>query len=240
LGDVGDDWKSPADAAQALDKAYAAGKMDEVGNIYTAMFDRNMILRAIPAIDRMFQQRLDKALEDRLSGVLPHVQESIAQRETVEAQAFALEQLETVKGFEDIRQLQVPEEGPDVVIEGTKFKNTPLNRAIAANPEILSIYVPETDERVIAEAKRTGETPRQIATRLSMLYRFRAAARAHKTGQVDGAKAKQLMEAGARASERKGGEKFRQGLNAGPGASQSSATGQGGLLGRPMQLSDIP
>lgn len=242
-GDIGDNWKGWNDAynaeAQAwtdISKAVEAGQtpnMDNLNAIKHAQFVRmadNILIPHIGArIPVLVRQEAEKLIQERFGEVMPQIMESIQERRFTAAKESALTDLEKMKGFEKVRDLYKSGEGKVKFRDPHSgqeedFPNTPLNRIISKNPDILNIQVTHKDPA--------------IAQRLTITARLRAAMRYHNAQRIAPAAAKNIMAAGAKAATKAAADRTRQGLNAGSGAGTSSNGAKAtGLLD---ELQNIP
>lgn len=242
-GDIGDSWKGPDDAYNAEAQAWSdiqkdveAGKppdMRRLHDIKLAQFVRMADSILIPHLGQripvIVQQGVEKLLQERLGNIMPKLEESLAERQFAAAKEASLTDLEKVKGFEKVRDLYKVGEGKvkfrdPATGQEAEFPNTPLNRIIAKNPDILNIQVPHKDPA--------------IAQRLTTTARLRAAMRYHNAQRIAPAAAKNIMAAGAQAARKTAADRTRQGLNAGSGAPTSNGgTKPAGLID---DLQNIP
>lgn len=216
--DVGKDWQSEADAFGALNEAWteAAEKGDfrKVNAVDAAIFTRRFDAVGLPRVVAVVSEMLDRFAKQHLGDVIPAVRQNIEQTRRSNATEFAYQQLEKTPGFENVRDLTKEEDGQPVVINGQKFKNTPLNRILAANPDILDI-------------RREHPDP-EVADRLTYLARLRMVHRIYGSEQIQREKAGKLVKKGEQIAEtaaRK--DRIRQGLNGGRGASSSLSSKRG-------------
>lgn len=207
-GDPGVAWKGPADAYNELSAAWS--KTDAAGNpmpdhaainrIDLGIFERRASEMGYVKAPRV-AQLIEQAIQERLGDVLPNIRETVQSQRTQANKEFAVAELSKSADWANVAELETVDSKDPLVFEGESFPNTPLNRILATNPEILDINVKHKDA--------------DTAERLTYLARFRAAARIAKTGQADAGKVKQALEAGAKQRDRELGDRVRQSLNGG-------------------------
>jgi hypothetical protein len=209
-GDVGDEWKTPEDSLKALNTAWGKDDLKAVHDIEVARMKRNFDAVIAPSllsyINKMVEARLKGFAEKDLGDVLPEVRRTVAQRRVGESREFAIDQLRSA-GANDIDKLFTAEDGPPIKFGDQEFPNTPLNRILARHPEIMQIAGTHTDP-----------TTRE---RQAMIARYKLAYQIYKQGAagVSAETAKALVDAGREIRTRQDGDRARQSINAGPGAS---------------------
>lgn len=219
--DIGTQWQSPRDAYSALSEAWgeaaASGDYGKVVATEAAIFARRFDNIGVPRVEQLVQQRLDKFMQDNFGSIMPVIQQQAAHHSATEAQEFAMGELEATPEYKDIRSLDQEQEGPPLVVNGEKFRNTPLNRILVENPWIMSI-------------KREHADPK-VADRLTYLARLKAAHKIGTSGQISSQKAKALINAGSKQEQRKSQDRVRQSLNSGGTPGKTLETGKPKPLG---------
>lgn len=212
INDRGKDWKTWDDAHMAeleeLGKIGAdaeAGKkpdMRGLNEIRTAQ-NRRQLIENLPHLNAVMNHIVEQALQRALGPILPQVSELSNRNIRDQAREYAVGDLEKRPEFKGVRALMKPGEGtvtfkaPDTG-ETMEVDNTPMNRILAANPEILRIHVPHKDPA--------------ISMRLTMTAMFKQALKISR-GSSPKANAAMLKTAETIA-RKKQGDRTRQGLNA--------------------------
>jgi hypothetical protein len=235
-GDIGDEWKDFGDAFTAeMNEWTAVSKAMESGaQPSAALFAKLHQIRhadfirrldsvypvIMQNVQRIAEQITDKRMESQLGDVLGDVRQSVEERRLATAKEQALSDLEKATGFEKIRELY-KDEGGKVQMrdpETGKFvsaPNTPLNRILQSNPDILNIEV---------SRDRSGNPlPPAMADRLTYIARLRAAYRILSAQRVNPQTAQALVDAGRQDAVRRQQDRARQALNSGSGASTRGA-----------------
>jgi hypothetical protein len=215
--DAGKDWKAPKDAlaayAAAWEHANETGDFDKVNEVEAAIYQRRFDAIGMPKVANFVQSFVEQFLQERLGDVLPRMRETVEVDRQRDALDFAYEQLEKVDEYKDIRGLvKVDESGPPILINGKKFPNTPLNKILAANPEILHI-------------KREGRNQEE-SDRLTYLARLKMAHKIHASNRISRGTAQKLVDSGAKIAQKKQRDQVRQSLNGGGRANTKLAPGQ--------------
>lgn len=177
---------------------------------------RRSMLEQMPYLDRFFQQRIGQALEP----LMPQINQMSEIRITENARNAAIADLSSTPGFEIIRELQKPTDDkllkftdPDTG-ETSMFPNTPLNKVLVRNPEILKIHVPHKDP--------------EISRRLTMTAAYKMAVKTYRAGVVKPTTAQALVQTGVKVAEKRAADRTRQALNAGSGATTRGGNSQNG------------
>lgn len=224
LGDIGDTWKGPDDAYAALNQAWAAEggpDLKRVNDIEVAMFTRRA-LEVVPQIlqrmpQQIAQRIVQQALGQNFMETLPEIQETFRSHRTQQDAEFAVAELKKNQNYSDLDKLYEKEGDGEIEVFGQTVPNTPLNRIIKANPWITEIQ-PRGDVKDPRAAARLGHMNRLRA--VHQIFRAEQQAK----NAIDPKQAQVLVDAGRKVQERTNGERTRQALNAGSGA--TTAAGQ--------------
>lgn len=232
FAEVAGTWEGPKDAYRELTAAWsrqsAEGEpspdFDKVNQVEQRQFLLRFLAMGVPRIEKIVADRLREAIGD----FEPDLRRGVEDRRDKEAGDFARAELgkdpEMKVALDELFKIA---EGPLIRYDGRDFPNSGLNRILVANPELMEI-------RVLHEDPNT-------ALKLTRIKQYRAAARILRSQQaqpgLSPAKAKELVEAGAKMGAREELDRARYGINAGAGA--------GGLAGRPgagyiKELSELP
>jgi hypothetical protein len=221
FGDVGDDWKTQAEALKALSDAYAGdeqGNVDfgRVAEINNAMFKRQFVYMALPQIQNLVQEKLDAALKEHLGDVIPQIRQDRQMAEYQKAHSDVISNLKNEKGYEDIESLTKPIDDKPLKFGGREYPNTPLNQTYARFPEILKIRVDHKDPAV--------------AQRLTIAAKLKAAERLYKAsrGTIPADRVKDVVQAGQMIEQKNNAARTRQTLNAGASAAGAGAKSAAG------------
>lgn len=203
-GDPGVGWKSPNDAYAQMAKAWSkegGPDYDLINKVEQGIFHRRAEQSGYVTAQQA-EQMLDKVIQSRLGDVLPHVRETVEMQRSEANKEFAIAELEKLPEWAGIRELYKEADGePPLVINGEQHPNTPLNRILMENPEILDINVRHKDD-IAAE-------------RLTYMARYKAVLRASQRGKIDEKKANALLQAGVKSAQRTSSDRTRQGINSG-------------------------
>jgi hypothetical protein len=204
-------WNSAADGYQAMTKAWELvkekGDFSKVNEVDQAFFSAR-VLAATPHFQKIAQQVIKETFGD----LLPDIEASVRTRREDTAREWALQKLSKEKGFENIDDLFKAEPDSEPIIDGEdKFPNSPLNRILSENPEIMDINVTHFKGKPLSE---------QDALRATFLKRYRLIQNLAKRGKIDSKRAKKLVQSGAEMEKRTKTDRVRQELNRGPGARQ--------------------
>jgi hypothetical protein len=217
-GDPGVAWKSPNDAYAQMAQAWTkegGPDFETLNKVDQGIFHRRAQAFGYLTAEQA-QEMVERTIQDRLGDVLPHVRETVEMQISQQDKEFALAELSKSEEWADIAQLETVDNAEPLVVvnpftgKQEQHENTPLNRILADNPEILEISITRNAKGQLL-SKRDSE-------RLTYMARFRAAGRISKRGQMDEGKASKILEAGAKQAERQNGDRVRQGLNGGRGA----------------------
>jgi hypothetical protein len=221
FGDIGDAWKAPSDALQALSEAYTPdenGKVnyDKVNEVELAIFARRF---------QAFMPWVDKAVEafvkTNFGDLYQDLQVNRRNREYQQSYQSVVDGLKGQKGLEDIDKMFQA----DGTFEhkGKKFDNSPYNRVLRDNPLLLNIRV----DRHPATGKFLDP---KTAEKFTIAARMKEAHRLWKQSKnvLPASDVQKVVKAGAQAQERNAQHRTRQALNAGGGA---SAAGSGPAAG---------
>jgi hypothetical protein len=202
-------WKGPADAYKALavawDKAGTHQDYSELNEV-----DQNIFSARLQASQPFLTRVVNSVLQQQLGELMPDIQASVQTGRADKAREYALTKLSQEEGYANINE--VFREDPDaepIMLDGDKVGNSPLNRILASNPEIMDIHVTHINGKPLSETD---------SLRLTYLRRFRMIGNNHNRGKGDSQRAKKLVDAGAKMAERTRHDKVRQELNRGPGA----------------------
>jgi hypothetical protein len=213
LNDIGDVWENGEQAAEAYNAAWQEGNYRKASEIETSLFKRRMLSIGLPFTMMAMEKRLEsfksELLQKDLGDVLPSVRRSVQQEQQSQAHEMAVTELKSIPGLKPIVDTMFDADSEEpLIVDGEKFPNSPLNRVLAENDELLKINVEHKDP-IKAKA-------------LTLHARFLAAAKLIKAGQNKGIsrdEAKDLVRTGATIAKRENGQdRVRQGLNAGSGA----------------------
>ena len=211
-------FNTPAEYYKLQSEAFTSGDTEKLFALDREAYLRNAadfvfpyVSRQIEEVQKAFDERIEKAIEDRLGDVLPAVRQQVEIGKLNDARNFALDQLAQVKGMENVRDLFKAETGATPLeYNGEKYPDTPMNRAIRDNPWIMHI-------------QRDHDDP-ATAAKLTFIARFQAAWKYANSKKVDPETAQNLVQAGQQMAERKIDDRTRQSLNAGRGATTSGGT----------------
>lgn len=203
-------WTSVADpykaVAKAWEKVQKENDFSDVNKVDQALFSARL-LSSTPYI----QQIAERVIQNTFGELMPDIEATVRSKRSDSAREWAINALSNEKGYEDIDGLFKEDGDGALVIDGQKYPNSPLNRILKDNPEIMDIHVTEHNGKFLSEAD---------SLRLTFMKRFRAVSKLHKMGKIDSKQARDLVDAGARMGKRAETEKVRQGMNRGSGAGQ--------------------
>jgi len=213
MQDVGQRWQQWSDAHQAemeelgrIGEDIDKGRKPDFTNlsqIRDAQFRRYMI-ENLPYLHNIMVNTTKGLITESMGPILPQVNAMAAQRDQTQAKELALGDLERMSEYKGVRNLMKPGEGtitfkdPETG-QTAEFDNTPMNRILIKNPEILRIQVPHKDPRV--------------ALRLTMTARYRAAMRIHRGASPSNTKS--LLSTAVAITKKSEADRSRQRMNAG-------------------------
>lgn len=210
---IGSDWRGPADAQRAYAEAWGRtsqdGKADPDFERAAAVLGEDWnrrFLDAVPFLEQRVQERMEQMLQERFGDVMPHMGQ--VARERVEAQnlEFAMSELEQTAGYDDIRSLIEPTDGPPVVVNGEPWANSLFAQAVKEAPHILKINV-------------QGRTPEE-SDRLTLIERLRSAQDVLNAKKARDEQIKRAADAGKAIQQREEEGRIRHSLNRGEGTGQ--------------------
>lgn len=159
-------WQSPKDFAKDLEQAYDIQDPEErsaaVADTMLGFLDRALMQNYLP----QFRQMFENLQQQRLGPVMNQVQEA----QEMQIRQSAVETLEKMEGFSDIRELFEPASDGEIELDGEKVADTWINRTLVAFPGILELHVQgktpaetrkKTYARRYAEAHRLMKVLRQ-------------------------------------------------------------------------------
>lgn len=167
-------------------------------------------------LEGMIPGEVARLIKEQLGDILPVVRQTAQQTAIQQDHEIALRELEGA-GMTGIRDLFKVEEG-EIEYNGQTFDNTPYNRIIAENPEILDIVVQHPDPRKANQLTQIK--------RAKIVARIAGAQQPPPTptsGAAPDPAMKALMEASAQVQPAQA-QSTRQSINAGPGASGAAPT----------------
>jgi len=228
LGDVGDEWKEPADGYYAQNAAWQ-GALSEGGSFKDVIaVDNSMFTRRLYGNEDHIRNMVTKQIREQFPELL-----TVSHRTRMDQdREFALGQLEKA-GLKDIRDMFKAEaNGQPITFNGIQFDNSPFNQIVQKNPWLLDL-------------RKTHSDPRK-AEQLSAIAKVRVAYAMWKRGIQNGAKpavapaqVQQIMQNGAEMARRQQQERARQGINAsGRGPVNNSNNGQS--RGYVQSLQELP
>lgn len=212
FGDIGDAWETPADALQQESDEWAKDTPDlkKIAEIRAANFRRQLA-----GHQGMVQFMIAQVLKSEL-GDLPQQMKASQQRQRSDNNYnFALAELSKAKGFEDVPKLFERQGDAKVKFKGVEYPDTPANRILAENPEILDIQVKHADPD-------TAERLTEMARLRHMHKLHRLKQQAKKSLPAD--KAAAIFDSGQQAATKNPADRTRQSFNAGRGASGNGDT----------------
>lgn len=214
LGDVGDAWTGPNDAWVALSRAYEAvdpekpETFQKVTDIQNAIFMRQFL-----AASKVREQEMRDFMEKEYGEVTRHVSQQRQQMKAEQNRQTAIEGLAKDPKFADVTKLWEPIDDKMIKFNGKEYPNTPLNRVLKSNPELLNIRYPHADP--------------DKADQLSKAAMFKQVHRIWKQSQkppaISPEKAKDFVKAGADIQKNAQTSRTKQALNSGNGATGSGA-----------------
>lgn len=221
LNDAGKSWKSWDDAniaeleefGRIAEDVEAKRKPDmaRLSAIRQAQ-SRRALLEQMPFLHTVMQRTVQNMLQQTLGSVLPQVNELSESRNRDQARDSAIMDLERVPEFKGIRNLLKPGEGTvkfkdPATGQTAEVDNTPMNRILVSNPEILRIHVPHKDPKT--------------SMRLTNIERYRAAMRIYNGSSSK--TTKNLLKTAEVIAGKKQADRARQGLNGGSGVQRGGS-----------------
>ncbi len=212
--------------------------MAKIAAVENATFARRFQAHIDPAlryVNQLIEQRLGQ-FKERDLGVLPMVQQQIAQQKEAEAKNFAISELRATPYGKALEEMMRPTVGADgkpgkFEYDGEELEDTPFYRILADNPDIMTLEVKHKNP--------------ETAQKLTFIAQYKSAARAYMAskGQQAPETAKKLVAAGQKIQAKSQAEAARQQMNGQkPGGGKKSITGNAfmdDLLGQGSASSGI-
>jgi len=206
LGDVGDTWNTPADAAKDLYEAFADQNTAKAAQIQEAWFSRQMMgtmPHLMQYVEEMVQGHINQFREKEFGEVRQTVEQTKQARMRDRAYDAAIADLTAKPALKQLWDEMNKATG-EFEFNGQAWPDKPLNRILAEHPGILKIRIDDPDPEVAA--RRTAIEQYREAMRIYV--KGRASALTPKTAQA-------LVSAGTAQAQREAGkEAARQKLNA--------------------------
>lgn len=225
LGDVGDAWNTPADAAKDLYEAFSDQNTAKAAQIQEAWFSRQMMgtmPHLLQYMQEMVQGHINQFREKEFGEVRQTVEQAKQARMRDSAYDAAVSDLTAKPALKQLWDEMNKATG-EFEFNGQTWADKPLNRILAEYPEILKIRVEDPNP--------------EKAWRLTAIEQYRAAMRIYakqKSSTLTPKKAEALVTAGTEQAKREAGkERARQKLNA------SGARGQAPLSDDDKWLDDL-
>lgn len=225
LGDVGDAWVSPADAAKDLYDAFADQNTAKAAQIQEAWFSRQMMgtmPHLLQFVQGMVQDHINQFREKEFGEVRQTVEQAKQARMRDRAYDQAVADLTAKPALKQLWD-EMNKVSGEFEFNGQAWPDKPLNRILAEHPGILKIRVDDKDP--------------EIAARRTAIEQYREAMRIfakQKAATLTPKKAEALVTAGTEQAKREAGkERARQKLNA------SGARGQAPLSDDDKWLDDM-
>lgn len=223
----GFNWTGPKDAYSDELKAWQEQDFNKLHNIREELAARtvqSLLMSVGPDGEAnpspVLSNLIGKVIQQNIGGILPQMQQIVATNSRNEAKNLAIADVEKI--YPDLREMFVEDGGQPIVDEnGNKLPNTPLNRVLNENPELLDIYVQHNDP--------------QTADRLTYTKLLKAARRIHAKEKGGTKKDKRLLEAGIKTGQRTEQERSRQSLNKGSGATATAGAGRKSYVDQLME-----
>lgn len=209
FGDIGDGWKTEADAFEDLDKAYADRDLKKVAEIQNAIFTRQFAGMALPRVMAYVERTIKDRLDATMGDVVSEVRQTAEERRELANIRFAKKQVATIPEFADLQKMfEIDQEGA-LEFEGQTFESSPFNRIISRNPELLSLLEdPTTHEDLDTRDKLNRVRFYKCVARI-----WKREQQAQPAKPANGVK--QLVEEAAKAQPKPSPDQVRQELNAG-------------------------
>ena len=207
-------WNGPDDAYKALATAWdKAGKEKDFSGVNEV--EQNIFSARLQASQPFLNAIIEKALQQQFGELMPDIEATVQTRRADNAREWALTKLSKEESYANIGDVfKEDADAEPVKLDGEDVGNSPLNRILASNPEIMDINVTHFKGKPLSETD---------SLRFTYLRRFRMIGNIHNRGKIDSKRAKKLVDAGAKMEQRNRDDKVRQQLNKGPGA-RSEAT----------------
>lgn len=225
LGDVGDAWNTPADAAKDLYEAFSDQNIAKAAQIQEAWFSRQMMgtmPHLLQYVQEMVQGHINQFREKEFGEVRQTVEQAKQARMRDSAYDAAVSDLTAKPALKQLWDEMNKATG-EFEFNGQTWADKPLNRILSEYPEILKIRVEDPNP--------------EKAWRLTAIEQYRAAMRIYakqKASTLTAKKAEALVTAGTEQAKREAGkERARQKLNA------SGARGQAPLSDDDKWLDDM-
>jgi hypothetical protein len=216
LGDVGDEWKEPADGYFAQNAAWQ-GALSEGGSFKDVVaVDNSMFTRRLYGNEDHIRQMVTKQIREQFPEIL-----TVSHRTRMDQdREFALGQLEK-SGLKDIRDMfKSDPAGQPITFNGIQFDNSPFNEIVQKNPWLLDLRKNHSDPRKAEQLSAIAKV--RVAYAM-----WKRGANGAKPPAVEPAQAQKLMANGAEMARRQQQERARQGINAsGRGPVNNSTNGQ--------------
>lgn len=231
LGDEFDEWNSHMDGFKA-EIAESDRIADAVSKGVTPDYSRYEAIRraqasryaaeffagkVVPLIRSVLGDSIRQQLgpvAQTIDGIQRYVNESSAHQLLSQAQSVAIEELEKIPAYKNVRQylaVKPVAEGAEPLrdSQGRFLANNELNRIFAAHPELTDIV-------------RQHDDP-YVAAQLTIIARYRAAMDMLNARRLRGPAAQRLLDAGRKEAERRRSETQTQAALTAPGASPNGA-----------------
>jgi len=216
LGDVGDQWKEPADGYFAQNAAWQ-GALTEGGSFNDVIaVDNSMFTRRLYGNEDHIRSMVTKQIREQFPELM-----TVSHRTRMDQdREFALGQLEKT-GLKDIRDMfKSDPAGQPITFNGIQFDNSPFNQIVQQNPWLLDLRKNHSDPRKAEQLSAIAKV--RVAYAM-----WKRGANGAKPPAVEPAQAQKLMANGAEMERRQQQERARQGINAsGRGPVNNTTNGQ--------------
>lgn len=245
FGDIGDKWAAEPNPEVAAyndwNQALADGDFARLSQINRAIFRRNFVADALPAIQKMSEEIASRVIQEQLGDVMPDIRRTSEVQRDVDYRNQAVAELRKDRELGPvIDDLYRPQSEQKIMVHGQQVADTPLNRILLENPWIAETTFPGKNER--ATELRTTYKQLEIVARLYLHGKTNGPGATPQQPSNGNGKtpvapdtAQQLLEEGRKIGERTAQDRLRQGINA--GASAASATdGEGTYVSELVNL----
>lgn len=230
FGDIGDKWAAEPNPEVAAyndwNQALADGDFAKLSQINRAIFRRNFVADALPAIQKMSEEIASRVIQERLGDVMPDIRRTAEFQRDADYRNQAVGELRKDPELAPvIDDLYKPQSEQKITVHGVQVPDTPLNRILSENPWIAETTFQGKDER--ATELRTTYKQLEIVARMYLQRKSNSAGAAPQqpvNGKTPVAPeaAQQLLDAGRKIEERAAQDRLRQGINAGASAGSGS------------------